>query len=321
MTEADPVRAIADAVLYEGYLLWPYSRGALKNQRRWTFGGVYPADHCAQHPDDACVMRTQCLVEAAGEPQLDVRVRFLQVVRRRVFDGDRPVDELVAGGTRHLSWEEAVEREVAAPSGATVPIAIDAGRAVEPLGDGARIVRSWEAIEGSVAVAVQPAAAGVARVTVEIANTTPVRGLSRQQALERTLCSTHTVLRVLGGAFASLADVPVRLRAAARTCANVGTWPVLVGEPGDRSTVLSSPIILEDHPRVAPESPGDLFDGGEIDQLLTLSILSMTDRERAEMRAADPRAREILERTEALTPEQLMRLHGRMSDLRAVRRR
>jgi hypothetical protein len=90
---------------------------------------------------------------------------------------------------------------------------------------------------------------------------------------------------------------------------------VLAGEPGERHTVLSSPIILPDHPEIAPESPGDLFDGGEIDQLLTLSILSMTDAERQEMREADPRTRRILERTESLTREQLMRLHGAIREL------
>jgi len=94
---------------------------------------------------------------------------------------------------------------------------------------------------------------------------------------------------------------------------------VPVGEPGDRRTMLSSPIILEDHPRVAPESPGDLFDGGEIDQLLTLSILALTDEERAEMVASDPRARDILERTEALTPEELMALHGTIREFGMAR--
>jgi hydrogenase maturation protease len=84
-----------------------------------------------------------------------------------------------------------------------------------------------------------------------------------------------------------------------------------VGEAGERHTLLSSPIILEDHPRIAPESPGDLFDGGEIDQLLILNILSLTDGEKAEGRASDPRVREVLDRSEGLSPEQLMRLHGR----------
>jgi hypothetical protein len=95
---------------------------------------------------------------------------------------------------------------------------------------------------------------------------------------------------------------------------------VLAGEPGQRDTVLSSPIILEDHPRIAPESPGDLFDGGEIDALLTLNILSLTEAEKAEMRDGDPRAREILERTEALSEEQLMRLHGAIREFGAGER-
>ena len=135
--------------------------------------------------------------------------------------------------------------------------------------------------------------------------------------MRRTFCSTHTVLRATGGEFVSLTDPPERLRAAAAACQNVGTWPVLVGEPGQRDTLLASPIILEDHPRVAPESPGDLFDGGEIDQLLVLNILALTEEEKAEMRAADPRTRAILERTEALTPDQLMRLHGAIRDVAA----
>ena len=95
---------------------------------------------------------------------------------------------------------------------------------------------------------------------------------------------------------------------------------MLVGEPPDRSTLLASPIILEDYPRVAPESPGDLFDGGEIDQLLTLNILTLSDEEKAEMRESDPRAREILERTEGLSEEDLMRLHGAIREFGMSRR-
>jgi hypothetical protein len=149
------------------------------------------------------------------------------------------------------------------------------------------------------------------RLTVQVLNMTafdPAQG--RQGALSQAFCSTHTVARVRGGGFVSLADPPLELAEAAASCRNIGTWPVPVGHPGDRSTILSSPIILEDYPRVAPESPGDLFDGGEIDQLLVLNILAMTDEEKQEMAASDPRAREILERTERLTPEQLMALHG-----------
>ena len=144
---ADPVRAIADAVLYEGYLLWPYRRSATKNQRRWTFGGVHPPAHTAEHPDDRCVMRAECLVEGA-EAVVEVSVRFLHVVRRDVGragpDGGLEwVDELEAGGRRHLAWDEAVEREIDAPplpldalaAGHDVAIAVAAGSEEEDLYD------------------------------------------------------------------------------------------------------------------------------------------------------------------------------------------
>ena len=81
----DAVRQIADAVLYEGYVLWPYRRSALKNTRRWTFGGVYPRAHSEEHLDDRWIMRTECLVEGPPESKVDVRVRFLHVVRREVM--------------------------------------------------------------------------------------------------------------------------------------------------------------------------------------------------------------------------------------------
>jgi hypothetical protein len=333
----DPVRAIADAVLYEGYLLWPYRRSATKNQRRWTFGGVYPRAHSEGREDDPWTMRAACLLEHGGDARVEVRVRFLHVVRRDVVRagprGSEPVDELRVGDRRHLAWDEAVEREIAVPAlpldallaDRRVPVAIPAGRVEEPLREagGARagaIVRSWEELAGTLAVRAEPAAEAVARVVVEIANETPWPGGSREDALRRTFCSTHAVLHATGGAFVSQTDPPVALRDAAAACRNDGCWPVLVGDPGERHTVLASPIILEDHPRIAPESPGDLFDGGEIDQMLVLNILTLTDEEKAEMRDTDPRAREILERTEALTPEQLMALHGAIREFGMVRR-
>src|SRR5262249_59078035 len=115
--------------------------------------------------------------------------------------------------------------------------------------------------------------------------------------------------------FVSLADPPPELAAAAAGCANEGTWPAMAGDPGARDTVLSSPIILEDYPRVAEESPGDLFDATEIDEILTLRILTLSDREKAELRATDERARELLDRCESLTGDELLRLHGTLRGL------
>jgi hypothetical protein len=332
----DPVRQIADAVLYEGYILWPYRRSALKNQRRWTFGGVYPEAHSAGREDDPHVMRTECLLEGGKNALVDVRVRFLHVVRRRVAratpGGLVGVEEFTVAGERHLSWDEAVEREVAAEglghaaraAGRRVPVAIGPGEDREELRDddgriAGFVIRSWEALRGAVDIRAAEIAPGVERITVEITNTTPLQAGDREDALRRTFCSTHTVLRAEGGAFASMTDPPDELRDAARACRNDGTWPVLVGERGERRTLLSSPIILEDHPRIAPESPGDLFDGGEIDGMLVLNILSLTDEEKAEMRDSDPKARQILERTEALTQAELLRLNGAIREFRVVR--
>jgi hypothetical protein len=319
----DSIRAIADAVLYEGYVLWPYRRSALKNTRRWTFGGVFPRAHAEGRPmgDDPWTMQTQCLIEGGPSTQVGVTVRFLHIVARQMVDPDgRDVDELTCGGERHLTWEEAVERELAveplplgelAAAGRRVRVEVAAGRAEEPLTPVGAVVRTWEELDGSLHVSAEPVADGLYRVTALIENTTPWAGGPREVALRHAFCSTHTVLRARGGAFLSLTDPPPEWRAAADACENRGSWPVLVGEPGERHTLLSSPIILEDHPRIAPESPGDLFDGGEIDQLLILNILSLTDAEKAEVRASDPRAREVLDRSEALSPEELMRLHGR----------
>ena len=328
----DPVRAIADAVLYEGYILWPYRRSALKNQRRFTFGGVYPPEHTVMHPDDADRMRTEVLLEADASASLQVEVRFLQVVQRTVCDAQgQPVDELVVDGERHLSWEEAIERQLDVPllhiggPGTDLDITIAPGNEREAVFDAGGIAvgslhRTWRRIDALVSVSVVPAGDRLWRVTVEVRNVTPLTpGTPRQEVLGRTLCSTHTMLRTDGGAFVSATDPPAQHVDAVAACSNVGTWPVLVGDPPDRTTILSSPIILEDYPRVAPESPGDLFDGGEIDQLLVLNILALTDEEKAEMRASDPRAREILERTEALTPEQLMALHGTIREFGLTR--
>jgi hypothetical protein len=324
----DEVRRIADAVLYEGYLLWPYRRTALKNQRRWTFGGVYPPAHSAGRSDDPCTMRTTCLVEADPDATVEVTVRFLQVIDRAVArvrgDGTlEEVDTLTVDSRRHLAWQEAVEREVASGplalgalrDPARLPVRFEEGADEEELRDacGRRagaLIRRRERLEGTVKIGARGLGDTLFELSVVITNASPFAGGSREDALGRTFCSTHTVLHARDGQFVSLTDPPPERREAAAACVNEGTWPVLVGAPDVRDTLLSSPIILEDHPRVAPESPGDLFDGAEVDQLLRLSILALTDEEKAEMRDVDPRARAILERTEALTPEELMALHG-----------
>jgi hypothetical protein len=332
----DVAARIAETVLYEGYLLWPYRRSATKNRRRWSFGGVHPRGwEESGHPDDRSLMQTQCLLEGR-RPVVEVRVRFLHVVRRtvarRVGEGLEAVDELSVAGERHLSWDEAAEREVGVTRLRTdgrgdvragAAISVPAGEAVEPLVGAAgepvgAIVRSWRELRGEVEVTGERLSASLWRLTVRVVNTTPWEPSDREDALRGTFCSTHTLLQAAGGAFVSMTDPPPAHRAAADACRNIGTWPVLVGDDADRRTLLSSPIVLPDRPQIAPESPGDLFDGTEIDGLLILNVLGLTDAEREEMRATDPRAREILDRCEALSQEQLMSLHGAIREFRPV---
>jgi hypothetical protein len=335
----DTAKKIAEAVLYEGYLLWPYRRSARKNQQRWTFGGVYPRAYSeARGEDDPWIMQTQCLVVGDGETTVEVKVRFLHVTERKVGRKNAGgtlefVDELRVGKERYLSWDEATEREIAVgrfelselESLKRIDIDIPEGSREEPLTEPAggevagALVRGWRALRGTVEVVAEPLRKGVFRVTVRITNTTPWGGEDRESTLKQTFVSTHTALEVENGEFVSLIDPPENLREAAEGCENLKTWPVLVGEEVERNMMLSSPIILYDYPQIAPESPGDLFDGTEIDQMLILNVLNLTDEEKEEMRASDPRGREILERCESLSPEELMNLSGAIREFRMLR--
>jgi hypothetical protein len=374
------VDRIASAVLYEGYILYPY-RPALKNRQRWTFGGVFPQSYSETHPGtDASSIETQCLVQGDDRLTLEVQIRFLHLTERRVGRLVHPVaklpedglpeyelvESLELGGELYQAWQEAEEREVNGsplPKGegnrriAAKDFTFPASRRVEPLraADGriaAVLIREQEAIHGSVEVAIEPLEDRLFRVMVTIFNRSPLGGekegrphlperpegcaaqmgtvpffpaenadrAARDEALRRSLVSTHTILGVSQGEFISLMDPPDRFRAAAENCRNVGTWPVLVGDPDRRDTMLSSPIILYDYPQIAAESPGDLFDGTEIDEMLTLRILTLTNDEKRAMAAVDPRARALLQRTEGMTGDQLLGLHGAVRKVAATLR-
>ncbi len=343
------VDRIVKAVLYEGYILYPY-RPSVKNRQRWTFGGLYPEPYCRAHPgSDAQSNQTECLVEGDAQNTLDVTVRFLHLTERVAGEVVPPLVDWSAGleppfravetlriGDRVFhTWQEAEERSIelrGMPLGDIVdapcrrPFTVSGRRWLEPLrGSGGRIegvlVRRQETIEGTIEVGAARQADGLFKITMRVINRTPLdesQCARRDDALLRSLISTHTILNVHDGAFVSLLDPPESWREAAADCRNVGTWPVLVGEEGDRDAVLSSPIILYDYPQVAAESPGDLFDATEIDEILTLRILTLTDEEKIAAAGLDGRARDMLARTETLAREQLAGLHGTLRNLRPV---
>jgi hypothetical protein len=359
MTSVD-VEKIAEAVLYEGYLLFPYRPSSMKNQQRWTFGGVYPRGYSeATGGDDPWLMKTQCLVVGDLETEIEVKVRFLHVVERKVREnGDgapRFVEDLRVGQQVYRHWEEAIERDLflgADGEGRRLRLrellsenrhfAIDvvAGSTAETLLNAdneevGALVREWHSLEGEVELSAEAVALPesheptqtpgmqLVRITVQITNTTPwPRGQDshiRTDAVRQSLMSTHTILRVRGGEFISLLEPADSFQKAADECENIKTWPVLVGEPGERQIVLSSPIILYDYPQISPESQGNYFDATEIDELLALSVLTLTDEEKQEMRESDDHGREILERTESLSEEQLLKMHGVVRYLQPLR--
>jgi hypothetical protein len=341
------VEAIVKATLYEGYILYPYRPSNVKNQQRWTFGGVYPSNHAAQDGGYPSCMQTECLVEGDSETEIQAYVRFLHLVRREVGELAAPVAELQTsreptvtkvaslkvGEKVFHAWEEAIERDVTASpltmvrlTGGVVrvPFSFAGHRALEALRDrnglvSGVLIRTSANVQGEITIAAMKIAPTVFRLTVRIANVTNLLTTGsdpHSEAQRHAFTSTHTILNVRGGAFISLLDPPDELKEAAAACSNQGTWPVLVGEEGTADSMLSSPIILYDYPRVAPESPGDLFDATEIDEILTLRILALTDDEKRDMAAIDDRARALLERTESLTAREMVRLHGALRDRR-----
>jgi hypothetical protein len=330
-------RAVADAVLYEGYVLYPYRASARKNQVRWQFGVLAPRAWSEAGGCEPWWMQSEILIEPGAGAVLDATLRFLQAQRRLIEEavdgGFRSVERLDVDGRLWTSWDEGVEREIALTVAAdgttaiTVPFDFPAEGETEAIvaSDGrlaGRVVRERMPIAGSVAIeterlAGQPALVRV-RLTVQNLSPCDAPASARDRALGSFLVGTHLLLAMSRGQFVSLLDPPPSAREAAERCENVRTWPVLIGAAGERTVMLSSPIILQDYPEIAPESPGDLFDATEIDEILTLRTMALTDDEKREARATDPRAAAIIDRVDAMPPEILERLHGAIRSLRPV---
>jgi hypothetical protein len=274
---AEIVEQIANAVLYEGYILYPYRPSAIKNQQRWNFGTLAPGEF----------MQTECLVEGGPETLINIKVRFLQMMAR---EGQ--------------VWNEAVDRSV--PSGDL------------RLGglDHMQVFAFDPEIDGNISTIAVPLRADLFRITVRITNRNPVTDGDHKTILLRSLVSTHTILNVTQGEFVSLLDPPEAYRDEAAQCRNLGTWPVLAGAEGTKDTLLSSPIILYDYPQIAPESKGDYFDGTEMDEMLALRVLTLTEEEKRQMQTGDERARRILERTEMMPNDHMLKLHGAVRGMR-----
>ncbi|MEU7006283.1 hypothetical protein [Streptomyces sp. NPDC046332] len=333
-------RHVADAVLFEGYVLYPYRASAAKNRLRWQFGVLVPPSWSAA-AEEHDFQHTECLIEPRTGAELAVEVRFLRAQRRTVeelrADGSfAPTTELSLPDRVLVAWDEGVEERVAlvvpvgelAGDGTTLPFTRPAAEEREDVTDAdgrvlGRLVRRREEISGNLRISATELDGPyrVQRLSVTVENTstwTAEPGGDRHAALPYSLVATHTLLRLDGGSFLSMTDPPEWAKGAVATCRNLHTWPVLAGEPGRDDLMLSSPIILDDHPAIAPESPGALYDATEIDEILALRTAALTDEEKREARGTDARAAAVIDLADTMPPEVLERLHGAVRSLQSV---
>ncbi|MGC5015268.1 hypothetical protein ACLQ2R_31290 [Streptosporangium sp. DT93] len=316
----DIARRLAEAVLYEGRLLYPHLTSAAKDQVRRRFGVLVPPGFTATADHSASV--TECLLEGAAYAVVHLNLRFLHVrtrcVERAEDDGYWPVQQLRNGHRTYLTFDEATEREVEvvfpiaglldAPA-RVVEVRIPGDRVIEPIASPSgevvgRLVSEHLPLHAALTVSAErvPGPYGLVRLRARVENTDgwKPRGAPREQALRHSLISAHLIIAVTAGAFVSLLDPPEWARPAVETCRNEHTWPVLVGEPGHRDVMLSSPIILHDHPDVSPDRPEGLLDAVGLDELFHLRTLTLTHEQ---SRAADTRAAGFAEAAGDAPPE------------------
>lgn len=329
-------KKVADAVLYEGYMLYPYRASALKNRQRWSFGILYPPAYSeVALGTERAHMHSEVLMRGAGHASVTVQLRFLHLRRRQLFalkNGERtPVESLNTYGSVIESCEAGDERladlemqvvddhsckdEFSFPAEARCERIDYTGD--EVLGE---IEESQEGVSGTLQMSCTRIGADKFKLAIHVENvsTLPPDVTTRDDALLRSLLSAHLILTIERGEFVSLLDPPNELQDAVRGCSNVGNFPVLVGNEGERDMMLCSPILLYDYPQIAPESAGDFFDSTEMDEMLTLRVMTLTDAEKDDVRAGDARARALLERTEQTVREQLQRTHGVIRSLRPL---
>lgn len=270
---------LIDALLYEGYALYPYTPGATKNATPTPFGILYPPDYADGRPAAFDHLRMDMALSPGGSGStVRAELRFLQ-----------------PGGPQDR--ERALERRVQL---AETPL-------TELAGDGVGTEFRFGALRGRARMRADLDAGpeGTARLRVCVHNDTPLADAAeagRARALESSLISTHVIASAPGSRFHSATEHP--------EWASVNTFPVLATPEDD--TVLGAAIVLSDHPRIAPESRGSLFDGTEIEEALLLHVHTLSEPEREAIAAGDPAVRAMVERAIATTPEEMLRLHGRL---------
>ncbi len=283
-----PLETLVDSLLYEGYALYPYTPGATKNATPTPFGIVYPPAYASGNPATFDHLRAECVLAAPEGARLTGTVRFLQ-----------------AAGDRH----RATERRLELPATDLSELAnAGVGTSFEFEGD--------ERVEGRVRLRAELLEGDLARVRMCVHNSTVIDAgddPTRAEALRFSLMSTLVVIETSAGAFVSPLERDGTAGAAVAECRSANTFPVLAN-PSD-TAILGAAFVLPDHPAMAPESLGNLFDNTEIEEALLLHVQALSDSEREQISGQDEAVREMIARAQGTTPEEIMRLHGRLEEI------
>jgi len=294
-------RQVADAVLYEGYLLYPYRASSEKNLSRWQFGVLGPPGAAERGLGEPESMTMHTILTGLTEASsVTVHLRFLQLQHRQVRDpSGEDVASLVVQGRTEISWDEAVEQELDLPftelsAGVDPPteslgssVNVEGGSDVEALPGGGSVVRSRWPLHAVVEASTEQHG-HYSRLTLTVRNDHPDRPSTRDDATRTSLLGAHLLVEADSCEFVSVIDPPDGAQEVVDRSRQDRCWPFLAGAEGETDLLLGSPIILYDYPEVAAESAGALFDATEIDEILTLRVMTMTDAEKAEARATDP---------------------------------
>jgi hypothetical protein len=327
----EPLEQLIDALLYEGYALYPYTPGAAKNATPTPFGILYPPAYAAALPSTFERLELRCELHAPPDAVLSAEVRFLaaagerhEAVAHRVRLADVTVGVLAASsataepgqpdqpgasgqpgansasgqpGANSMSGQPGANRTSGQPCANSTSGQPCAQREVEIAGESPRRLLL------ALGLSAHELGSGHYEVTLAVENRTPcAQGLDRPAALAHSLLSTHPILRVSGGRFSSPLECP---------CGSVNTFPVLASATDD--AVIGAAIVLPDHPQIAPESRGGMFDSTEIEEALLLHVRTLSDAEREEIERQDPLVREMVARAATATPEDILALHGRVT--------
>ena len=341
MNAESTIETLTRTLLYEGYALYPYHRSAIKNQKPVPFGVIFPQLYSTYNPHAHSLMQTQCIISGNKNINLKITVRFLHLVKTGLFENsaDQDIntsdhlplaDIVVDGKSYHAGWQT-IERTLSSgilladqliQNGKDMIIEFDSMTESRNLDNQngesiAKQVYATTSIRGNVHINTVPIAGreNAFRITLTVTNATPVDNpmkISRDEVLSQSFLSTHALLETTNAKFISHQDPGEDWAPLIKACDNRNTWPILIDD--EDTTLLSSPIILSDHPQINPLSHGDLFDGTEIEEALLLHVSVLSDEEKQRISLGDEKLKAMLTKVSQVTPEELLRFHSGLTE-------